>query len=63
MQNAHRLAAKGTELRHCGQSLVVEATSGSVFRRFISAVTGFTTKKKITAATMTKLTIESMKAP
>jgi len=50
VQNAQRLAASGISLRHCGHSRVGTSTGVSVRRRDIRAFTGFTTKKKITAA-------------
>jgi hypothetical protein len=63
VQNAQRRAATGMALRHSGHSLVVDSTSGSVLRRAINELTGRTTRKNSTAAMITKLTNESMKAP
>ena len=45
VQNAQRVAATGIADRHSAHSLVLLATSGSVFIRSMSRVTGFTTKK------------------
>jgi hypothetical protein len=63
VQKAHRRAALGIELRHSGQFRVVDATSGSVFLRAINLLTGRTTRKNNTAATMRKDAIASMTAP
>lgn len=54
VQNAHRRAARGIELRHSGHSRVVLSTSGSVLRRAISVFTGRTTKKNTAAAMLRK---------
>ena len=54
VQKAHRRAATGMSLRHSGHSCVSGFVSslGTKFSRFISAVSGTTTAKKTTVATM-----------
>ena len=48
MQNAQRLAARGIALRHSGHART--SSAGSFCSRAVSALTGFTTKKKTAAA-------------
>lgn len=45
VQNAQRVAAAGTLLRHSGHSRTVSSTGSSVLRRAIRAFTGLTTRK------------------
>jgi hypothetical protein len=45
----------GISLRHSGHGRVAVSTGSSVFRRSISALTGFTTRKKTTAAMTTNV--------
>jgi len=50
-------------LRQCGQSVVVDSTLGSVFRRAMREFTGFTTKKNTAAAMETNAISTLMKSP
>ena len=54
VQNAHRRAPTGMSLRHSGHARVsgLGSSAGNRFMRFISAVSGSTTAKKTTVATM-----------
>ena len=54
VQNAQRCAATGMSLRHCGHSRVsgLGSSVGSTLRRRISAVSGTTTAKNTTVATI-----------
>jgi len=63
VQKAHRLAAIGMLLRQYGHSRVFARAGVSVLRRFISALTGRTTKKKTTAAIIRNETTALMKSP
>jgi len=63
VQKAHRLAAIGMLLRQYGHSRVFATAGVSVLRRFISALTGRTTKKKTTAAMIKNETTALMKSP
>jgi hypothetical protein len=53
----------GIWLRHSGQSRVSSATGGSVFTRARSALTGLTTKKNSTVATIRNVISALMNSP
>ncbi len=65
VQKAQRWAATGMSLRHWGHSRVSGSGSslGRRFRRFISMLSGTTTAKKTTVATMRKDSSALMNAP
>jgi hypothetical protein len=63
VQKAQRRADTGMSLRHSGHLCVASSTSSPVVMRAISALTGFTTKKKTTAAMIRKVISALMKWP